>query len=126
MRVRPGVWRVFFATVGMTMLVLPVGAVSDGATRVLSIPSAFASLATGHLGVGLLSAFGQGDELAAAALMRIVVSLVAWIGFAVVGVVIASRAQPVRVAERRHTCHACGFETSKRMGDCPSCGARIG
>lgn len=123
-RLRAGVVRALLAVVAMALLVLPVGAEREGGVRILSVPDALLELAQGRIGVGILSAIVTGGPLARAALVRVSLSALLWIGFAVAGLAVAKR--PIAVTRHpRRRCHACGFVTATTMPDCPACGERL-
>lgn len=121
MKVRAGLVRAFVAVLGIALLVMPVGVIEPDGVRALSLPEAMAKLATGTLGVGVLSAAVGG--LIGPAVFRLVLVALSGIAFYLAGMLRAPA--PPRFRESRHSCPACGFVTARRMTVCPACGARV-
>jgi hypothetical protein len=121
-RVRIGMVRVLIGALWVGLLVVPVGIDVDGQLRVArSIGESLRELASGRLGVGILSGLVAGGELAAQAGVRIALAALAAVAFWLTG-----RMRPVETSQPdrppRRRCPSCGKWASTAMADCPSCG----
>lgn len=122
--VRLGVLRGLLAVLWAALLVVPVGVQRDGVVTAVSFGEALAELASGRLGVGILSGLVAGGATAAGAAVRwglvVLVAVAFWL---------AGRARSTASAApkaRRRTCPYCGSWVGAGMQDCPACGRPLG
>lgn len=122
MGIRIGIVRGLVAALAVLVLVVPVGLDAPSGPEPASVGEALVEMASGRLGVGVLSGLVAGGELASAALVRLLLFAAAVVAFLLAGSI---RVRRVEEPSGRRRCPHCGKWASARLRDCPHCGRAL-